>query len=170
MDRIARARKAYGFLYAALPADLRPLVAMCRRATPRMWSLLEKKFRNTEQDTVMALWERSPAPGGGRDFDVYKARVDSVFELLKHAKENRRRALLHAAAVETAAAVRYGCPHAEDRRPPEGRGEDRLASRCSSWPSTSAASSASARPKGRKTAPWPRAPCCPAGETGRALR
>ena len=58
-ELIARSRKAYGFLYTALPTDLRPLVADVPQGYAYgIWSFLEKKFRNTEQDTVMALWER----------------------------------------------------------------------------------------------------------------
>ena len=54
-----------------------------------IWSFLEKKFRNTEQDTVMSLWTRFVrlAQEADETFDVYKARVDSVLELLTHAKQ-----------------------------------------------------------------------------------
>ena len=89
-DLITRARKAYGFLYAALPADLRSLVADVPQGYAfGIWSLLEKKFRNTEQDSVMALWERLTTMSMERDedFDTYKARVDSVCELLNSAKQ-----------------------------------------------------------------------------------
>lgn len=89
-EMIARSRKAYGFLYAALPADLRALVADVPQGYAfGIWSLLEKKFRNTEQDSVMALWERLTTISMERDedFDTYKARVDSVCELLMHAKQ-----------------------------------------------------------------------------------
>ena len=58
-DLIGRSRKAFGFLYASLPTDLRPLVADVPQGYAfGIWSFLEKKFRNTEQDSVMALWER----------------------------------------------------------------------------------------------------------------
>ena len=54
-----------------------------------IWSFLEKKFRNTEQDSVLALWERFTTLRQESDesFDVYKARVDSLRDLLSHAKE-----------------------------------------------------------------------------------
>jgi hypothetical protein len=89
-DLISRSRKAYGYLYAALPVDLRPLIADVPQGYAfGIWSFLEKKFRNTEQDTVMALWERitTIAQEADETHDMYKARVDSVAELLAHAKQ-----------------------------------------------------------------------------------
>ena len=63
-DAISRARKAYGYLFAALPADLRLLVADVPQGYAfGIWSFLEKKFRNTQQDSVMALWERLTVTG-----------------------------------------------------------------------------------------------------------
>ena len=88
---IMRSRKAFGFLYAALPTELRQLIADVPQGYAYgVWSFLEKKFRNTEQDTVMALWERYVSlrqEAADETFDVYKARVDSVLELLTHAKQ-----------------------------------------------------------------------------------
>jgi hypothetical protein len=89
---IARMRKAYALLYAALPADLRALVADVPQGYAfGIWSMLEKKFRNTEQDSVMALWERLISLRQEREpeesFDEYKARVDAVVELLHNAKQ-----------------------------------------------------------------------------------
>ena len=89
-EMIARSRKAYGFLFAALPVDLRPLIADVPQGYAfGVWDFLEKKFRSTEQDTVMSLWERYVrlAQEADETFDVYKARVDSVLELLTHAKQ-----------------------------------------------------------------------------------
>ena len=58
-ELIARSRKAYGFLFTALPADLRQLIADVPQGYAfGVWDFLEKKFRSTEQDTVMSLWER----------------------------------------------------------------------------------------------------------------
>jgi transposase InsO family protein len=88
---ITRARKAYGFLFAALPTDLRLLVADIPQGYAfGIWSFLEKKYRNTEQDNVAALWKEfvNLSQTADESFDEYKARVDSVVELLKHAKEN----------------------------------------------------------------------------------
>ena len=89
-ELIGRSRKAFGFLYAALPVDLRPLVADVPQGYAfGIWSFLEKRFRSTEQDSVMALWERLTTMRQEADetHDVYKARVDSVVELLKHAQQ-----------------------------------------------------------------------------------
>ena len=96
VDAVTRVRKAYAFLYAALPSDLRTLVADVPQGYAfGIWSYLEKKFRNTEQDSVVALWERftsmrqevSSDAGDDENFAEYKARVDSVVELLKNAKQ-----------------------------------------------------------------------------------
>lgn len=87
---IGRSRKAFGLLYTALPADLRTLVADVPQGYAfGIWSFLEKRFRNTEQDSVMTLWERFIAlrQEDNEVFDEYKARVDSVLELLTHAKQ-----------------------------------------------------------------------------------
>lgn len=94
INAVARVRKAYAFLYAALPTDLRTLVADVPQGYAYgVWSFLEKKFRNTEQDNVMALWEQLTTIRQERhndseeSFDEYKARVDSVKELLENAKQ-----------------------------------------------------------------------------------
>ena len=87
---IGRSRKAFGFLYGALPADLRPLVADVPQGYAYgIWSFLESKYRSTEADVVLELWERLTTARQEEDeaFDVYKARVDSVKELLVAAKE-----------------------------------------------------------------------------------
>lgn len=87
---IGRSRKAFGYLYSALPAELRPLVADVPQGYAYgIWSFLEKKFRNTEQDTVMSLWGQltSLAQEPDETHDVYKARIDSVMELLTNAKQ-----------------------------------------------------------------------------------
>jgi transposase InsO family protein len=87
---IGLSRKAYGYLYSALPAELRPLVADVPQGYAYgIWSFLEKKFRNTEQDTIMSLWQRLTLVQQEPDetHDVYKARVDSVLELLSNAKQ-----------------------------------------------------------------------------------
>jgi len=86
---IGRSQKAYGHLFAALPADLRLLVAdVPQDYAYGVWSFLEKKFRNTEADNVAALWKQFVilAQSPDETFDEYKARVDSVVELLKHGK------------------------------------------------------------------------------------
>jgi hypothetical protein len=54
-----------------------------------IWSYLERKYRNTEQDNVAVLWKEfvTLAQSTDETFDEYKARVDSVVELLTHAKQ-----------------------------------------------------------------------------------
>ena len=89
-EMITRARKAFGYLYAALPPDLHQLVADVPQGYAYgIWSFLEKRFRNTDQDSVMALWKKYTSMYQEEDesFDQYKARVDSALELLVHAKQ-----------------------------------------------------------------------------------
>src|SRR4051812_20055966 len=95
-EMISRSKKAYGFLFGALPNDHRQLVADVPQGYAYgIWNFLEKKYRNTEQDSVLALWEQFTAlkPEEEETFDVYKARVDSVVELLQHAKQTIPQAL-----------------------------------------------------------------------------
>jgi len=87
---IGRAKKAFGFLYAALPTDLKLLVAGVPQGYAYgIWVLLETKFRNTEQDNVGDLWAQfvNLAQEPEEKFDEYKARADAVLALLTHAKE-----------------------------------------------------------------------------------
>jgi hypothetical protein len=87
---IGRSRKAFAILYSALPPELRPLVADVPPGYAYgIWSFLEKKFRNTEQDSIAGLWTDFTGLSQASDelFDAYRARVDAVVELLKHAKQ-----------------------------------------------------------------------------------
>ena len=87
---VAQSRKAFAILYQALPAELRPLIADVPQGYAfGIWSFLEKKYRNTEQDSIAALWAdfTTLAQEADEDFVTYKARVDSVVELLQHAKQ-----------------------------------------------------------------------------------
>lgn len=89
-EAIARSRKAYALLYEALPADLRALVAEVPQGYAYgIWTLLEKKFRNTEPDSVLDLYRRftKMAQASDEAFDAYKARVDAACELLRAAKQ-----------------------------------------------------------------------------------
>ena len=89
-EMMKRARKAYGFLYAALPEELRLLVKEVPQGYAYgIWHFLEKRFQNTEQDNVADLWERFTAleQSPEETFEEYKARVDEVRSLLMHAKE-----------------------------------------------------------------------------------
>lgn len=88
---IGRSRKAFAILHSALPSELRPLVADVPQGYAfGVWSFLEKKYRNTEQDSVASLWADLTALTQQSDesFDEYKARIDSVVELLTHAKQS----------------------------------------------------------------------------------
>ena len=89
-EAISRSRRAYGLLYQALPADLRALVADVPQGYAYgIWSFLEKRYRSTEQDSVMTLWKQftTLAQEVDEDFVTYKARVDSALELLHSAKQ-----------------------------------------------------------------------------------
>jgi hypothetical protein len=91
---IGRSRKAFAILHSALPAELRPLVAEVAPGYAfGIWSFLEKKYRNTEQDSVAALWAdfTTLAQDAEENFDSYKARVDSVAELLWQRRSCSRR-------------------------------------------------------------------------------
>ena len=88
---LGRGRKAFAILHSALPSDLRPLVADVPVGYAYgIWSFLEKKFRNTEQDSVASLWAdlTTLSQESSESFDEYRARVESVVELLKHAKQS----------------------------------------------------------------------------------
>ena len=90
VDIITRSRKAFGFLFAALPGDLRPLVGHVPQGYAYgIWSFLEGKFRNTESASVMDLFTELMAISQDPDeeFAMYKARVDSVVELITCAKQ-----------------------------------------------------------------------------------
>ena len=88
---ITRSQKACGYLYAALPTDLAALVVNLPQGYAfALWDFLERKFRNTERDSVAALWRdftRLRMEDTDDTFDCYKARVDSTVELLTHAKQ-----------------------------------------------------------------------------------
>ena len=89
-DIVARSKRAYGYLFAALPEDLRLLVADVPRGYAYgLWTFLERRFQNTEQDNVADLWAQFTAlqQHSGESFDAYKARVDTVRVLLEHAKQ-----------------------------------------------------------------------------------
>jgi hypothetical protein len=87
---VNRSRRAFVHLFSALPADLRPQVASVPQGYAfGLWDFLEKKFRNTETDNLVDLWMGFTAleQKTGETFSAYKARVDHIRMLLKHAKE-----------------------------------------------------------------------------------
>ena len=90
MAYVSRVKKAYGFLFAALPSDIRVLITEVKQGYAfGIWDYLEKKYRNTEQDSIGDLWRRitSLQQEDDETFEMYKAKIDSVMELLTHAKQ-----------------------------------------------------------------------------------
>ena len=90
MEAVARGRKAFALLYQALPEDLRKLVAGVPQGYAYgLWSWLETRYQNTEQDSIGDLWEEFTQLEQEEDetFDAYKARVDRTHLLLDNAKE-----------------------------------------------------------------------------------
>ena len=90
IDAVARTKKAYGLLYQALPENLRRLVTQVPQGYAfGPWDWLQKRFENTEQDSIGELWDQFTTLGQQEtdSFDEYKARVDRVYELLAQAKD-----------------------------------------------------------------------------------
>ena len=88
--KVHRVRKVFGYLSAALSSDLRLLVADLKHGYAyAIWDYLESRFRNTDIDNIAAHWLTimSMSQEVDENFDEYKARVDSVAELLTHAKQ-----------------------------------------------------------------------------------
>ena len=87
---VARTKKAYSMLFAALPEELRRLVAHVSQGDAYgLWSWLERRFQNTEQDNIGDLWDKFTglSQESEQTFDEYKASVDHVYGLLAHAKD-----------------------------------------------------------------------------------
>jgi hypothetical protein len=77
-------------LYAALSEELRQLVEHVPQGDAfGLWSWMERRFQNTEQDNIGDLWDKFTTLSQGEEetFDQYKARVDRVYHLLAHAKD-----------------------------------------------------------------------------------
>ena len=89
-ELVGRTKKAYTMLYAALSEELRQLVEHVAQGDAfGLWSWLERRFQNTEQDNIGDLWDKFTTLSQGEEetFDQYKARVDRVYHLLAHAKD-----------------------------------------------------------------------------------
>lgn len=89
---VKRASQAYSILFNSCPEHMRLLIqspAIPFGYAYGIWELLEKKYRNTEQDSVGALWQQytSLSQGESESFADYRARVDSIITLLTHAKQ-----------------------------------------------------------------------------------
>jgi len=89
---VDRSFKAYGSLFSALSEDLRLQVAHIPQGWAYgLWMWLERKFQSTEADSVGMLLTRwvHLAQMEGESFDAYRARVNEVQALLKHAKQEQ---------------------------------------------------------------------------------
>jgi hypothetical protein len=89
-ELVARTRRAYALLYQALPGELRRLVTQVPQGDANgLWTWLEQRYQNTEQDNIGDLWDKFTAllQDGEELFEEYKARVDHVYGLLDHAKD-----------------------------------------------------------------------------------
>ena len=90
VEVVVRTKKAYGLLFTALTEDLRRLAAHVSQGDAYgLWSWLEKRFQNTEQDNIGDLWDQftGMSQESEETFDEFKARVDQVYGLLAHAKD-----------------------------------------------------------------------------------
>jgi transposase InsO family protein len=89
---VERSRKVYGVLYSALPDDLRAQVAHLPQGWAfGLWDWLEKKFQNTEEDSVGELLSHWTMLRQSEEesFDAYRARVNRLYTLLAQAKEKQ---------------------------------------------------------------------------------
>lgn len=88
----ARTRKAFGSIYSALSEDLRQQVAHLPQGWAYgLWIWLERKYQSTEPDNVGVLLTRWVRLEQSEDesFDQYRARVNELARLLKHAKQEQ---------------------------------------------------------------------------------
>ena len=87
---VDRSRKVFGILLQSLPQELCQLIPDQERGYAYgLWDRLEKKYRNTEIDSVIMLIKRFTqlTQEPLENFETYKARVDSMVELLSAANE-----------------------------------------------------------------------------------
>jgi hypothetical protein len=96
---VERSSRAYGALYTALDADLRAQVTQSGDVPANfaygLWKWLERKFQSTEEDSVDLLLDQwnELHQGDGESFDAYRARVNHLDALLKHAGEEQSKRL-----------------------------------------------------------------------------
>ena len=89
---VERSQKAYGAIYSALPEDLCLQVAHIPQGWAYgLWRWLETKFQSTEADNVGTLLRRwvMLEQDEEESFDAYRARVNELHALLKHAKQEQ---------------------------------------------------------------------------------
>ena len=96
---VERSSRAYGALYTALDGDLRAQVTQGGDVPANfahgLWKWLERKFQSTEEDSVDLLLDQwnELHQGEGESFDAYRARVNHLDALLKHAGEEQSKRL-----------------------------------------------------------------------------
>ena len=87
---VSRSERAFGYLYGALPDDLRPQVAhLSQGFAYALWVWIEEKFQSKESDNVNALlseWS-TVEQSESESFDAYRARVNKLAGLLGDAAE-----------------------------------------------------------------------------------
>ena len=87
---VHRSQRAYGYLYQALPDELRPQVAQLPQGFAYgLWRWIEEKYRSKEVDNVSVLFREwsELEQGDDESFDAYRARVNNVANLLGNADE-----------------------------------------------------------------------------------
>jgi len=87
---VERSRRTFGVIWASLPEELRVQAAHVPQGfASGLWLWLQRKYQNTEQDSVGELLAQWVALRQEEDesFDAYRARVNQLKALLDHAKE-----------------------------------------------------------------------------------
>ena len=87
---VQNSHRVYGVLFSALPDDLREQAESVQRGYAYgLWHWLEMKFQSVEQDNVGELLGRWSALRQEEEesYDSYRARVNTLYTLLKAAKE-----------------------------------------------------------------------------------
>lgn len=96
---VERSGKAYYMLYECLADEIKLLVNNNKSIIDgygySLWKFLEDKYQSTESDSLGKLWNDFVNAKQTDDelFDEYKARVDSMVELLNHAGDIPHKAL-----------------------------------------------------------------------------
>ena len=84
---VARSRKAYGILYAAIDDDMRTLIGDVPQGYAYgLWSLLQERYQSTTDDNIADAWTRFIGLEQEADekYDAYAARADKIARLLEH--------------------------------------------------------------------------------------
>jgi transposase InsO family protein len=87
---VARSERAFGYLYGALPEEIRPQVEHLPQGFAYgLWRWIEEKYQSKESDNVNALLAEWSAleQSDSESFDAYRARVNKLADLLGGADE-----------------------------------------------------------------------------------